>query len=243
MEEPIYQLNSFKNQPNLVHGFSTNKIGNMSPRFGDDAKESLAKFFELIGVSEGLTVKANLVHGDKIVEVSDTKIQEFDCDALVTDQPNIFLYLVIADCLPIMFFDPEGKVVALAHCGWRGTNLHLAEKVGKLLIEKYNCSPEKILVGFGPAIHRESFIFIESETSPLIGPDWHPYLLKVGEGQIASDFVGYNFDQLVSLGIKKENIEVSPYDTGKSDLFYSHYRSKRTGEPEGRFVAIIGMKK
>jgi hypothetical protein len=151
------------------------------------------------------------------------------------------LYFVIADCLPIIFFDPEKKVVALVHCGWKSTNLHLAEKVGKMMVKKYNCSPDKIIVGFGPSARKESYAFSDLKIEDH--PDWRPYLKDLGNGEVSSDVTEYNLDQSIGLGIKKENIEISPYDTIKSPLFYSHYRSVRTGEMEGRFAAVVGMRK
>ena len=52
MNNKVCQLENLKNQPGLVHGFSTSKLGNVSPKFSDDAKANLAKFFELVGVPE-----------------------------------------------------------------------------------------------------------------------------------------------------------------------------------------------
>ena len=52
-------------------------------------------------------------------------------DALVTDEPGVTLVTHYADCTPVFFADPEKKVIALAHAGWRGT----VGRIGNNVIE------------------------------------------------------------------------------------------------------------
>ena len=42
-------------------------------------------------------------------------------DALVTDEAGIPMYTSYADCVPLLFYDPEHHVAGMAHSGWRGT--------------------------------------------------------------------------------------------------------------------------
>lgn len=44
-----------------------------------------------------------------------------DTDGMVTDIPGINLVIYTADCMPVSFYDPVKKVIAVAHSGWRGT--------------------------------------------------------------------------------------------------------------------------
>ncbi len=61
------------------------------------------------------------------------------------------------------------------------------------------------------------------------------------DGQTTVDIVGYSKRQLIEAGVKEENIEVSDIDTAADSTFFSHYRSKKTGEAEGRFATVVGM--
>ncbi len=42
-------------------------------------------------------------------------------DALITNKPGITLMIRVADCVPIVLFDPVRRVVAVVHAGWKGT--------------------------------------------------------------------------------------------------------------------------
>ena len=41
-------------------------------------------------------------------------------DAIVTATPGLAVGVLTADCAPVLFADPEARVVAAAHAGWRG---------------------------------------------------------------------------------------------------------------------------
>lgn len=218
----------------------------MSPRFGSEEEVgvNLDRFFSQLGIERAKSVKANLVHGDEIIEVTKEHVKnrtsEVECDALITKETDIYIWLVTADCLPIYYFDPVKQVVALAHCGWQSTDKYLAEKVALKMIKEYGCQPENILVAMGPAIHKKSYIF-DAPTSKTL-PNWSKYLEDLPNGETMVDNIQYNIDQLVGVGIKMKNIETSTIDTGATTEYFSHYRSKRSEEIDGRFCNVIGLK-
>lgn len=43
------------------------------------------------------------------------------CDALVTVSPDVCLVVMVADCVPLVLFDPDAQVLACVHAGWGGT--------------------------------------------------------------------------------------------------------------------------
>ena len=64
------------------------------------------------------------VHGTDALIV-DRPVEEGDAfeggwDALVTDQPGLMVTVRTADCVPVLLYDPERRVVAAIHAGWRG---------------------------------------------------------------------------------------------------------------------------
>jgi YfiH family protein len=61
------------------------------------------------------------VHGSEVVDADAADVPaEPAVDASVTAQPGRVLAIMVADCLPVVIADAEGKVLGTAHAGWRG---------------------------------------------------------------------------------------------------------------------------
>jgi len=61
------------------------------------------------------------VHGSEVVDADASDVPaEPAVDASVTAQPGRVLAIMVADCLPVVIADAEGKVLGTAHAGWRG---------------------------------------------------------------------------------------------------------------------------
>ena len=75
-------------------------------------------------------------------------------DAAITNRPGLLLAVQVADCLPILLVDPERRVVAAVHAGWRGTLARLAAKTVGRMRQEFGCQPKKMLAAIGPGIHR-----------------------------------------------------------------------------------------
>ena len=90
---------------------------------------------------------------------------------------------------------------------------------------------------------QESYIFSSDEFEKRVSDErvFNGFVFNLPGGGKSIDLVGYSVEQMISAGIKKENIEVSDIDTGRNMNFFSHYRSGSSGEPEGRIATIVGM--
>lgn len=92
------------------------------------------------------------VHGTATVDAAfSTKMLE--ADAVFTNQPGQVCAVMTADCLPVLFCNRAGTVVAAAHAGWRG----LAAGVLEACLAKMAVSPSEILAWLGPAIGPQCF--------------------------------------------------------------------------------------
>ena len=76
-----------------------------------------------------------------------------EADASFTREPGQVCAVLTADCLPVLFCDQAGSVVAAAHAGWRG----LAGGVLEHTVRGMNVAPARILAWLGPAIGPDSF--------------------------------------------------------------------------------------
>jgi len=223
--------------------------GNMS--FSHDMSDAVVSnrkhFLEKCGVRMEECVSLTLEHDEKILLVGEKEKgrgmyihEEALCaDALITNVPQTFLFLMTGDCFPVVYHDPVQKVVAVAHLGWKPAEKKLAAKVVQKMQEEFGSEPRDIKVAIGPGIHSESYHFKDPVQKGL--PFWSPYLLTDDIGETHIDLLSALQDQLSEVGIMSEHVWSSPVDTATSAEYFSHYRDVRAGVKEGRFVTVVGL--
>lgn len=94
----------------------------------------------------------NQIHGNIAVDVAFAP-KNSDADAAYTRQAGVVCAVMTADCLPVLFCDRAGTVVAAAHAGWRG----LLAGVLTQTIAAMQVPGDQLLAWFGPAIGPENF--------------------------------------------------------------------------------------
>ena len=234
----IHHPKLFLSQPGLLFGFSTRTWGSMSPRQGNgDAKKV---FLEELGLTQERLTLMNQVHGDHVFEVTQGKKNLFvqGTDGLVTQEKDCILGVRVADCVPLFFYDPDKKVIGVAHAGWRGTHLRLAQQMIKKM-KLLGASEEKLLVFIGPHIGPCCYdIPKERETlfRQEFGPDTR--IFQKREGKTFLDLGYLNLLQCEEMSINPAHIEVSPLCTScEKELFFSYRRD--TKEMFGEMMGIL----
>ncbi len=151
--------------PSNVHAVMTTRAGGVSQAPYDsfnpashveDAPASVAENRRLLRQwlpAEPLWL--NQVHGTGVAcdGLGDTTLVPPDADAGVAFNADEVRVVLTADCLPVLFCDEAGTVVAAAHAGWRG----LAAGVLEATVGAMRTPPERILVWLGAAIGPEAF--------------------------------------------------------------------------------------
>ena len=97
-------------------------------------------------------VRSRQVHRDSILAIEqkpETDLILDGYDAFVTDVPGVCLITAHADCIPVQLYDPDRKVIAAVHAGWRGTALGIAAKAAELMKAKYDCRNIRGYIGPG----------------------------------------------------------------------------------------------
>jgi YfiH family protein len=68
------------------------------------------------------------VHGIDVVQLKSSQLAHLPpADACFTDEKNVACTIMVADCLPVLFYWPQAQVVAAAHAGWKGLALGVLE--------------------------------------------------------------------------------------------------------------------
>jgi len=238
----MYQISALKRFSSLVHAFSTKSDGNMSFRFGKkrEVLKNREKFLTKLNIDLSRCVVMHASHSEKVLFV-DSSDGSVDADGSITKKKNLYLLLLIADCLPIILYDSKKEILGLVHAGWRNTNNRIVEKAVKKLSSEFGSKPPDLYVVIGPAIHKESYIF--EDLVQKKSPEWKPYVEKIKGGGFTVDLIGYTKEQLLSTGLNPKKIFESGVDTAKDQRFYSHYRDSRSHAGDsGRFVCVVGLR-
>ncbi|MDO5726058.1 MAG: peptidoglycan editing factor PgeF [Tissierellia bacterium] len=105
------------------------------------------------------------IHSKKVVSIENDKNYDRlkywnrypDCDGLITNTSKTLLLTKYADCLPIVLFDTQNRVIANVHSGWRGTLQKIVLEAIDQMINYYNSDPKNIIAILGPAIGYKDF--------------------------------------------------------------------------------------
>ncbi|MBC2714323.1 MAG: peptidoglycan editing factor PgeF [Desulfobacteraceae bacterium] len=157
----------------------------------------------------------------------------FSGDAMITDIPCKPLAIQLADCQGILMYDPQNKVVANVHSGWRGSIKNILGTCVESMKTEFECRPEDITAGISPSLGPCCAEFIHYQQE--IPEKYWRYKNKSGH----FNFWKISWHQLLNAGLLPQNIEISNICTKcNSHLFFS-FRKKN---PTGRFVSVIGLK-
>ncbi|MDP3489488.1 MAG: peptidoglycan editing factor PgeF [Phenylobacterium sp.] len=164
-----------------------------------------------------------------------------EADGVVTATPGLICGALAADCAPILLADPEGRVVAAAHAGWKGALSGIvADTVAQM--ERLGARRDRILAAVGPCIGPASYEvglefldrFVEADAAhgrffrPGAAPDKRQF-----------DLPAFVLAQLAAAGVEQR--EWVGRDTcAEADHFFSNRRAFQRGEEDyGRLLSAI----
>lgn len=261
---PVIRYDILNRYEEIVHGFSTRPGGvsqehlssmNLSFSRGDNPENVMTNhkiFADAVGYDYRKLVFSDQVHDIKIHRVTEAdagkgierKSDISGVDGLVTDVPGIPLITFYADCVPLYFYDPVKKVVALAHSGWRGTVKHIGTVMIDFMAKNYGCKPKDIVCAIGPSICKDCYEVSEDvaqEFSRAFDEEQYFKMISPGEnGKYQLDLHMACYYNFINAGIKKENIALPDLCTCcNSKLLFSHRASMGK---RGNLAAVIMIK-
>ncbi|MBN2114992.1 MAG: peptidoglycan editing factor PgeF [Anaerolineales bacterium] len=160
-------------------------------------------------------------------------------DIILTDQPDVTLFMRFADCVPILLHDPRRGVVGLAHAGWMGTLRDVASAAVEAMKKNYGSNPADMIAGLGPSIGPDHYEIGADVILQVMQKhaDEAELFLKSHQGKIHFNLWEANRFSLERAGVCQ--IEVSGICTAcHTEDWFSHRAEKgRTG----RFGALISL--
>jgi len=160
-------------------------------------------------------------------------------DIILTDRPEVTLFMRFADCVPILVHDPHKGVIGVAHAGWMGTVRDVANATIRSMREEYGSDPADIIACIGPSIgpdHYEVGADVILQVMQKFGDD-SEQLLESYNGKIHFDLWKANELLLKQAGVTQ--IEIAEVCTAcNTNDWFSHRAEKGK---TGRFGALISL--
>jgi len=187
----------------------------------------------------GALVCANQVHGTRVSVVGSAERGRGslamtdaipDTDALVTREPGLVLGVFVADCAPIVLFDPEAGVLGCAHAGWRGALGGVIEATIAAM-GTLGADPGRTTAGIGPAISKARYEVgadVVAAATDHLG-DADPFVRPARPEHWWFDLQGAAHSILIRAGLAADRISVAPIDTGPPGPFFSARAEGRCG--------------
>lgn len=209
----------------------------------ENVRENRRRVSAWFGLPLERLATAHQVHSPDVVVVN----AHYDgsrpqADAQVTASPGIILGVLTADCGPILFADPENRVIGAAHAGWKGALGGVLENTIDAMVS-LGARREMIRATLGPSISRANY-----EVGPelverflAVNRDFETYFTPSEKsGHAMFDLPGLTVRRLTDAGVTADSIGLCTY--AAPETFFSYRRTTHAGEPDyGRQISAIAI--
>ncbi len=238
---------------NLKHGFF-NSLGGKSKNIykslncGPGSKDSylnVKKNLDVVKKKISTSAKniflLNQIHSNKFVYVDDKyrSANKPKADAVITNQINLPIAVLTADCVPILICDNKKRLVAAIHAGWKGAYKGIIDKVIKFMIKK-GCNFENMTAVIGPSISVKNYEVRDDFKKKFIKKDKKSKkYFKIKNDKLYFDLPHYVYSLILRNRIK--NIDTIKLDTFNiKNKFFSARRALSLKQNDyGRNISII----
>ncbi len=225
---------------------------NLGLHVGDKAElvwENRRRYLSAFNANLNDMVACEQVHGNEVRQVQGTDRGRgardlgdviMNCDAMITNEPGVYLMSFYADCMPVYFYDPINRAIGMAHSGWKGTMQRIVVNTLEAMVKEFNTSPGELHIFIGPGIGSCCFA-IQSDLLVKVEAEFGGFhdIINHNQGPITWDLQATNRQLLIQAGVNPLNISVCKLCTAcNTDRFYSYRKEHGT---TGRMGALIGM--
>ncbi|HEX6103827.1 MAG TPA: peptidoglycan editing factor PgeF [Alphaproteobacteria bacterium] len=215
---------------------------------GDDpeaVRENRRRAMDRLGLKPEALVTLYQIHSPTVVTVEEPwrPGESPKADGAVTNRRGLALGILTADCAPVLFADPEARVIGAAHAGWRGAFTGVLEETVAAMA-RLGAERSCIRAAIGPCIAQPSY---------EVGPEFHARFVEADArtarffrpstraGHHLFDLAGYVHARLERLGLAA--IGAAGADTAADpQRWFSYRRTTLAGEKDyGRLLSAIAL--
>ncbi|NLN93569.1 MAG: laccase domain-containing protein [Candidatus Hydrogenedens sp.] len=188
----------------------------------ESARENTRRFLSVPGQPDREPVRVHQVHGTRVVRADEARSGVVEADGLCTDETGVLLSMSVADCAPVLLFDPVCRAIGLLHAGREGTFHNIALAGVQAMKEHFSSSPASLLALVGPCAHVCCY-----EVSAELAGLWRDAGYPARDRNL--DIPSANRLQLENAGVFRHNIHIVPHCTVCGGVFFS-YRTDKTSK-------------
>ena len=195
-----------------------------------------------INCSSKNLILLNQIHSNKFYFINKNykfKKKKLNGDALITNVKKIALGVLVADCVPVLIYDKNLKIISAIHAGWKSVYKEIIKKVVKFLIKK-GSNTKNLVAVIGPSISEKSYEVQKDFKDKFLKKDKQSkFFFKIRKNKTYFGLNKYVYYHLKKLGIK--NLEIIKKNTfDPKNNFFSARRSIQNKENDyGRNISVI----
>ena len=195
-----------------------------------------------INCSSRKLILLNQIHSNKFYFIDKNfkfNKKKLKGDALITNVKNIAIAVLTADCVPILIYDTNLKIISVIHAGWKGAYIGIIRKVIKFLIKNGSNAKDLIAV-IGPSISQKNYEIQKDFKDKFLKKDKrNKIFFKLIKNKTYFSLNKCIYSELKKLGVN--NLEIINKDTfDPKNNFFSARRSIHNKENDyGRNISII----
>lgn len=230
----------------FFHGFSTRKGGvsdgqmstlNLGYSQHDTAanvRNNRRRFYEALNIPGDRVVLCRQIHSAN-VSIADKPTVIDHCDGLITNVPELYLVIGVADCHVVFLTSQDHKVVSVLHAGWRGTARHILDQALLKIKHEYQYDSTQMEVGISPGIGSCCY-----EVGEEVAGQFPESAVAHRHGNIYLDLAAAIGRQAEGAGVPANQIYRANECTSCNEEFWFSYR--RDNGVTGRMWGVIAIR-
>ena len=249
----MFYSKKLKKQKQIKHCFFSRKNGFSKGlykglncgRGSKDDKNNINKNLDFVAkkmaVERSSLILMHQTHSNKVIEIKKKNYRKkIIADAMVTKIKGFAIAVVTADCVPIIIYDLNNKIIGCIHAGWKGAFTEIIENTIKK-IKKLN-SNNKIYASVGPCIGKKNYEVDLRFYKKFVSKSRRNKIYFSNKNKTKKLFNLRKFvtDKLVKLKVKVDQINRDTF--AEKTNFFSYRRSCKLKQTDyGRCISAVRL--
>ena len=253
---PPFKTHELLTHDGIAHGFfgreggvserqyASLNVGQGSQDQSENITENRSRVATALGTTEDKLLSLSQIHSTEVLIVDAPFNGTLPkADGLVTKTPNLAISALAADCGPVLFCDPEARIIGTCHAGWRGALAGITTDTIRAM-ESLGAQRENICAVLGPCISQDSYeVGHDYRDSFVAENEAHDRFFRLGPNQKPH----FDLKRFILAKIRKDGvmqIDALPDCTyAQPDAYFSYRYNTHKGIGEyGRNISGIMLK-